>query len=578
MIHCLVVNDECCSVNKKAGSPRFFIDQLLPKASCYVALLILITFISWYTIPPLCDLLAHVSIGMLSFEGETGKVLAQYYHYQPSLTYQLLNNIIHVWTFLLPNNYANIVLVTYLSVLFLLISTIYGFFILLKKTYLHAFYLTVIMLGPVFLLLHSLAFILGLLPFILAVFMSVFSAVALWCLDKEIVDEQKMHNKTLGLFVVYTLLTIYSHPSGFLLLGINWIIPALRLVCIHQERKKRLFLWGWLAGIICYVFLFTMSFGRPLGQKNTWSALAVSTHTLSHMTDRLHWLITGGPYHLSRLNISMVDQGFFGLMITKILLTCVPLIIVCSLFFLVRKKDKNFPLLIIAQLIFAFILLMLLPKKVGQLNVLCYRYWIVLSSWSFMGVAYWLSKASENCFRRLCYCSPIFVILSCYLLMPLYAKFRQAPIENIARHYTQVLIHEVKIYRQAHHTDTDIVIDSNFHQHTMKVMGGEWLHYYLLPFLMFTSPALLEQRIIIRENWSNDAHLPISWTQQPIFSNTLCFHWGQETVHTIMLEPGKMHDDMCIPIWVKANNILPDLLGHQSGSIEPLVPVHTPMR
>lgn len=532
--------------------------------SCCLAFFILIGFLHFYPIPPLADFQAHVVFGMLKLKGTLG----QYYEYRFSLTYRLLDDIIRFWAMLFQKNYAHIALYSYLTILFFIASTIYSFCILLKLSYQRAFCVTAVVFGPAFLLLHSLSFYWGLIPFTLAAFSAIPSATALWCLDDEIIHFEKNHRKTLTIFLVYTFFTIYSHPFGFIFLAIAWMPSVLRLFFIRKPSLKRQSFWIILfCGIFCFSFI-VISLGNPLGHRNSLGnlifQLKISSIPCSDLSKRLHWLITGGPYKVFKFLFlsTELEAGLLRFQALHVIQSLIPIVTFFFLFFLMLKKEKNLVILLTVELFLAFAIVIFIPKYLGQIGHANYRCWLYLSAWTFVSLAFIMNRCSEKIFNFLCLSSPLLMAFSCYLLMPLYAEFQETPLSMVAKHYTPILIKEVKAYRQSHpEVAHDIVIiDDRFHPHTI---GKPWLHYYLVPFFMLPSSDLTRENIIIREDWYNDAHLPIGWKSPPMIMRQITYlHWGKETPNTIMLESCHLdsHQDSCLPDWVKVKNILDNLL------------------
>lgn len=508
---------------------------ILPKISCWLTLAILISFISWYTIPPLVDFQAHLSLGMLDLQGP----LSEYYQYHPGLTYRLFDTIIRFWTLIFGRHYASVALASYLSFLFILISTLYTFFLLIDVSYRKAFYLTTILLAPFFLLLHSLIFVWGFMPFILAVFMAIPSSIALWQTDTQLINAKQIDPKLLTIFSLYTFLSIYSHPAGFLFLGIACLPSIARLIVVKNNRVKRFYYCSIIFAILLILLGLTFFWGNILSTQNFPShVLQEFTSLQFHFFHRMQYFLLGNCYDLSLLFITQADLGLFGTLFIKVLLSVIPFLIFYVLFFYHSKNSHFLHFLITIQLAFALIMFFVVPSHLGELVFLDHRYWQFVIGWTIMGMAYLLYQVSEKNFRILCLFSPFFISIVCYILMPLYANFRHVPIEKVAHHYTKSLLKTAQQYRLEHpETSNETLVISFLHPHPI---GKAWYQYHLVPFIMLLSPELANQKIIVREHWFQAPHLSVGWRSGNL-SEKLYFRWKSETKNDILLLPCQLN-------------------------------------
>lgn len=494
--------------------------------SSFLSFFILIYFVSYYTIPPLVDFQAHVALGMV------GNSLLSFYQYQPSITYRLLDTIICFWHFILGDHYARVDLASYLSTLVFIFGSFYIFCRwLLDSVSSKAFCIIAYLSGPVFLMLHTTLFIEGVIPYTLAVFMAALSGAALWKIDNDIATQPlKIVYINIIIFLMATLLAIYSHLAGFLYCALAWIVPAIRVFFIKKNRWIRIGYLLFLVALLCGTALWI---NHPIGpDQNTSEPLLSQLRNFSLPTplERIDWLLSGGPYQLDKL-ISTDQQGLLGNEALRILLTGTPflvlLICACLLKKAIRTEKNHWGLFFIAQLFLSFLLIVfILPNKLGELRTFYSRHWIFIIAWTSMSMIYLLHQVPFSMLKKGCYWAPLLTGLCCFVLNPLYANFRQMPIEKVASDYTHRLLKAVNSYKEQHPelNNKNIIIDYNIR----NIGNKAWRQYHIVPFIMMLSPKLIHQHIIIREHWGNLEHLPITWkTQSP--SSAVYLRWKNET-------------------------------------------------
>ncbi len=521
--------------------------------------LILIAFIGYYTVPPLVDFQAHVAMGMAK-----SPILFQYYDYEPSITYRLLDTVIRFWSFFIGNHFTYVAFASYLSALFLIISTVYAFLILQGCSYKHAFIIISILLGPLFLLLHCLPFIWGLIPYTLAVFMAATSGAALKKIHDEACFLNKLSCETTLLFSLYTFLAFFSHPAGFLYLGIAWIIPLTQMSFARQYGKKRFRFMGILS-----LILIGLSFFTVLLHPDVYNIPERILH-------QIKWFFAGEPYNFSNL-IPISQEGWFENKLFRRTLTYIPIIvfillllqskknILTAIHFSVRRKRsslgsvhlvhdrrrcslqqnrklkcaeyKTWNIFLAQQLLLQFIFIIIAVSHFGEMTTLPARHWLFICAWTFMGMAALLNQCKPEIIKKVSYCSPIILAFCLYALTPLYANFRILPIEKETQHYSKVLLQSVNDYRKTHPeiTNKTIVIDYAYHH-----IDSPWDHYHLIPFLLINSPELLNNKIVIREHWyflnNLSNHQPIQWKRTGLPSNIVYLDWTSETKTQITLK------------------------------------------
>ena len=487
-----------------------------------ISLIILIGFVGYYTIPPLDDFLAHVSMGMLH-----SPILSHYYYYVFSITYRLLDSVIRLWTWILGDHYARVSLASYLTIIGLIFSSTYSFFLLLQRSHKRAFCLLGIISGPMFLLLHTQAFIWGVIQYTLAVFMAATSGCAVWQLNNEIRETHTITSRTLAIFIIYTILAIFSHPSAFLYLGIAWLIPLIRVVYTRQYGAKR-FLFLPIVLIICAVLSIFTLFPYANNPKNMYTLSEV-------LVLHLKWLLDG-PYILRNL-IPLSQEGLFGNLIFRMCLY-IPYITLISFLGFRQKSDKSkWGFLLLAQLVFQLLLDIVFVKNFGELRALMSRHWLFMDAWIFMGMGYLVHRFNPKIFKVLTYCAPLFMIAALYVLNPIYANFRSVPVEQQVEHYDNVLIKAVNEYREAHPEEAKKIVVIDYTKHPFSPY---WDHYHLIPFIMMNSQKLLNNGIIIREHWYFLNRLqnqqPIRWKEDMKFSsNVVYLYWACQDYSQIRL-------------------------------------------
>lgn len=503
--------------------------KLLVSILSISAFILLFIFISYYRVPPLVDFQAHTAMGMIS-----GPIF-QFYQYQPSIIYRLFDSLIRFWCWLLGNHYARVAMASYGSVLILIFSTVYAFCLLYSPSKNRAFYITAILAGPIFLSLHCALFIWGVIPFTLSVFMAMASSVALWQWDQEIIEStqiipfiKKGTRSTKICFLVYTLLAIFSHLAGLLYLAIAWTIPAARLLFIKKYRWQRI----GLMTVLFISWLLLVLFTQPSNSDSLFSQLHLPT--LNHSLKRFSWLLSGAPY-LSDYLISKQHEGLLGNQLFRILLTWIPFMVTFLLAkFILLKKNNHWSILLLSQLILQlFLLIFILPDRLGELNILYSRHWLFIEGWTFLGAAYLLQQQPLFTLKKLSFLAPVLMALCCFILLPIYANFRQTPIEKTASHYAQLLVQATKTYQQEHPELKDKTIIIDYQEH--NIAHKAWHAYNLLPFIMILSPQLINNHIMIREHWQFSQHIPIHWkAQSPLTTQYL--RWKSDTKDNITLE------------------------------------------
>lgn len=487
-------------------------------AVCVFAFLILITFISYYSVPPLVDFQGHLALGMVK-----SSFLSQYYQYEFSIVYHLFDTIVRFWTLVLGNHYTHVALVCYFSLISLIFSTVYIFLLLQGCSYRRAFDVIAILAGPMFLLLHCYGFIWGVIPYTLAVFMAAASGAIIWKINNDIRTIHTFSLKIAIVFLIYTCLAIFSHAAGFLYLGIAWIIPLIRIISTKQYSKKRFFFLIPLILIITCLAFFT--------QFTHFNSNALFTE----LSNRMHWLLTGGPYDFSFL-IPDSEVAWFANTPFRIILTALPCIIVVLLLAF-RKKGDSWTLFLISQILFQLIFEIIVVDNFGNdqgnLRYLHARHWLFLSAWTFMGIAYLLNRCRPLLFKVLCYLSPVLMALSLYFITPLYANFRAVPIEEQANHSTQLLITAVENYRHTHPEMANKTVVIEYKSHSMR---SHWNLYHLVPFLVLLSPDLAQHNIVVYAHWCQSCYFPPLQWKTPKANSVVYLHWAQETNDKIKLK------------------------------------------
>lgn len=497
-----------------------------------IAIAILIAFICYYSIPPLVDFSPHVVMGMMADQP------LKYYHYQSALTYRLLDSIIRFWTLIFGAAFLEIALASYLTVIFLIISMCYSFCLLLGMSFLRALCTIGIILGPVFLFLHTTHFIWGLIAYTLAVFSATISAVSLWCLESELILAGRVKLQTTIIFLAYTLLAIFSHIGGFLYLAIAWSIPLLRLIKIKKARLKLLTLLAVLTVLIIPLFLLAWHqvisgfvddiFAPLIAMKNLYFLKIL-------LYSRAYWWLSGGPYSMNGL-VPASELGLFGIQQVTQLLTFAPFIVAFTLIisFLNKRPQKNILLtLIILELILAITIDLFLPFNWWNLLGIYSRHWLFICAWMFIGIIYLLSNVSNRTFHILCYLSPLLVLIACYILTPLYSNFRRIPIESVASTYSNQLLNAVSDYRQNHPESASKDIIVSYFPTMVNTGRPQWRQYSVVPFIMMLSPQLSRNKIYIKEHWLTPIypHLPIFW-KEPEKSNAIHLVWDRSVNQT----------------------------------------------
>ena len=507
--------------------PFLFINPL-------ISITILIGFICYYTVPPLVDLQGNVVMGMIRGD------LLKYYNYQPALTYRLLDIIIKYWAFVFDHVFQEVILATYLTIIFLILSVSYSFCILLGMSLSRSLCAIGIIVGPIFLLLHTTHFIWGVVAYLLAVFAATASTVAFWYLESELILTGRIKIQTAIIFAIYTMLAITSHLGGFLYLAIGWSIPMLRIITINQYRLK---LFGLLMAFMSILLPFFFYAWRQtaagfldvilrpiIDLTNPWYVMVIVHH-------RIGWLLTGGPYFINHL-VPMQDLGIFGLQQTHQLLTAIPLLIIFLLLIIPRTMNQ-FSILIISELMLAIGIELFLPFNCWNLIGIYSRHWLLICAWTFIGMLFLLHITSNKKFDLLCLLSPMFVIVACYILNPLYSNFRSMPIEVVADVYSNKMLHAVSAYRKNHPESIAKDITITYYPNMINIGRPGWKQYHLVPFLMLLSPALINNKIFIKEHWliSSFPHMPIAWNEKKKFDAVQLLWDRSNNATDIILKP-----------------------------------------
>lgn len=486
-----------------------------------LSLVILVGFITYYMVPPLHDFQNHVALGMVK-----GSVLSQYYVYQPALTYRLLDTIVRFWSMFAGYNFAVLALLSYLTSLLLIFSTICVFLYFLNLPLSRILYCVAILAGPIFLLLHSASFLAGGIPFILAAFMASASSIVLWSLDKEIINHAQ-RRKTFILFAAYTILAIYSHPAGCLFLLLSWLVPALRFVLIKGERKKRFVLFA----VVFLVVIMAGYFGSSASNTEVHSTLyTLFLNSIKLSGERIQLLFIGGAYVelIQTLTSNSLTAKIIGIGFSLVTY----LVLVSLLFCVFIKKNRGLLVLATSQLIFFLIIDLFVPNgNWGEFQGVPFRFWMLVSAWTFMGMAYVINKFPDHLFKIICCLSPLGVALSCAILQPLYSANRQMPIENIAAQYSHYLYNAVTTYREKYpEMAKKKVIVVDFPDH--------WGLHTTVPFLMVTSPELVNNNIFIKHRWTFADHLPLGWKEGNNHDpHNFLLNWEGETANSVILKP-----------------------------------------
>lgn len=497
-----------------------------------------------FPIPPVVDVLGFIAFSLTP----TGN--NQLYLNGDGLTYQTFHILLKsIATFLGPHftTLCIISMITMFSLL-LIIPLIKAFFANEKPVF-----VLIILPGFAFLIMHSLLFIWGVFPTILAGWLAILAAFVFLHCDVKLSRTWNKHDFLwLITGIVLAFLSVYAHPLGFLIffLGFNFLIVRL---CIEKNNRfKRLLLLVSVNLLFSiYLFFTYMSIMSDYGVTNlSNNPMHYLNLSINFFSDRFALLFGGGGYNSSIL----FPQSFpiFNIIGLKTILTLLPFICILIeiLFILQIRKTKHnenpYNLMNLFLLCLLSVGIFIAPLNYNNgpaiismlpLRLLAISSPLCLNTFSRMGTFFTIKSHNHNNYYALL--GPIISILIISSFIGTYSQSQEiVSTSEISSNLIEKNVDLIRVNIGQTNSSTIITpIPSQFGQNNFQ--------FRTIPFLLLYDKNLLNDKIYIIHEWTPYPYQPIILNKDFLDQKNILFlTWDTEYYPNIIL----LSDRQMVPI------------------------------